>query len=159
MEAKEVIQILNAKLEKVPKAEVRSLGLEVLPRLIGVLHRQAGSCPDCRNFHDHGVMHVEEIVSLFGPEVSDRKKFEVWVEGAQQHLKHHHGMVAKGRTGAVYILAGIGFGLVTGSLVTYLTGGTNILSGAILGWVCGMLIGWIVGKIKENKLRQEDLLY
>jgi len=159
MEAKEVIQILNAKLEKVPKAEVRSMGLEVLPRLIDVLHHQKDTCPDCRMLHDEGVSHIEDIIALFGQDLAIQKKFENWVSKTQSHLKHQHGMVAKGRTAAAYIFTGIAVGVIIGALVMYLTENENVLRGAILGWVVGMLIGWSIGKIKENKLQKKHHLY
>jgi len=159
MEAKEVIQILNAKLEKVPKAEVRSMGLEVLPRLIDVLHHQKETCPDCRKLHDNGIKHIEDITTLFGPDLSVQKRFENWVVETQSHLKQQHGMVAKGRTAAAYIFTGIGIGVVIGALVMYLMDNENILGGAILGWVCGMLIGWSIGKMKESKLQKKHFLY
>jgi len=159
MEAKEVIQILNTKLEKVPKAEVRSMGLEVLPRLIDVLHHHKKTCPDCRQLHDDGIHHMEDIISLFGTDLSVQKKFENWVSETQSHLKHQHGMVAKGRTAAAYIFAGVVFGVVFGVAVMYLTKNENLFGGAILGWVCGMLIGWSVGKIKESKLQKRHHLY
>lgn len=159
MEAKEVIQILNAKLEKVPKAEVRSMGLEVLPRLIDVLHHQKETCPDCRKFHDDGVNHIEDIIALFGQDLLIQKKFENWVSQTQSHLKGQHRMVAKGRTAAAYVFAGISVGVVIGVLVMYLTENENILGGAILGWVCGMLIGWSIGKVKESQLQKKHHLY
>jgi len=159
MEAKEVIQILNAKLEEVPKAEVRSMGLEVLPRLIDVLHHQKEVCPECRKLHDDGVKHIENILALFGQDLAIQKTFENWVSETQSHLKNQHGMVAKGRTAAAYIFFGISVGVVTGIVIMYLTENENILGGAVLGWVCGMLIGWSVGKIKESKLQKKHHLY
>lgn len=159
MEAKEVIQLLNTKLENVPKAQVRSMGLEVLPRLIDVLHQRRPACSDCKKLHDEGIRHIDQIGALFGDDLAVQKKFESWVDRSQRHLKEYHGMVAKGRTSSVYVVSGIVGGMVIGALSMYMISAENSIGGAVLGFVCGMLIGWIVGKMKESKLRKEQKLY
>nr|WP_321405479.1 hypothetical protein [uncultured Carboxylicivirga sp.] len=158
MDRKTTFETLNEQLEKIPKAQIRSLSLAVLPRLMGAIHNQIDTCHHCKKYNDEGEVFVHNIQQLF----NDPKAlgpFEDWVEQSQKHLKSEHRLHVRGRISATYATIGMLAGIIIGASYAWLSIESNYLAFISLGWLLGMLGGYIAGKIVENRLNKNNKLY
>ncbi|MBS2097940.1 hypothetical protein [Carboxylicivirga linearis] len=149
---------LNDQLEKIPKAQIRSLSLAVLPRLMGAIDNQKEKCHHCEKFNDEGEKYVNNIQDLFN-DPRALKPFENWVEQSQQHLKQEHHLHVKGRIGATYSTVGMLAGILLPAMYVWLSSETNYMGFVSVGWLIGLTTGYVAGKIVERRLSKENKLY
>ncbi|WP_430810239.1 MULTISPECIES: hypothetical protein [unclassified Carboxylicivirga] len=159
MKQEEAFDQLNAQLKDIPKVEIRTLSLAVLPRLMGVLDSHSHQCSHCRKYSNDGAAFVSNIRPLFQQDANINKRFEQWVEETQKHLKATHKQHVKGRTTATYTTLGMISGSCLGALISLMIASGHLMAGVSIGWAIGVLIGYIGGKLKEQKLNQKQLLY
>lgn len=159
MDQQSTYHILNEKLKDIPKAQIRSLSLSVLPRLMGALHKHKNSCPDCMKFQQEGVLFVNNVKQLFADDVKTMRQFESWVNQSQKHLKADHQLQVKGRLTATFTTIGMFLGIILPAIYVVISKGSNYIGYISLGWVIGMLAGYTAGKIKENGLQKHHKLY
>ncbi|MBR8535696.1 hypothetical protein KDU71_09015 [Carboxylicivirga sediminis] len=159
MKQQEAFDILNAQLKDIPKVQIRSLSLAVLPRLINVLDTHMDKCPHCRKFNIEGEAFINNIAPLFKDDISSRKQFEQWVDESQKHLKIEHKLQVSGRITSAYTAIGMALGAIIAFGVSLLLENANTLANVSIGWALGMLTGYMTGKITENKLKQDNKLY
>nr|WP_321453327.1 hypothetical protein [uncultured Carboxylicivirga sp.] len=158
MDRRTTFDTLNQQLEKIPKAQIRSLSLAVLPRLMGALHNKVDECPHCKKLNNQGEVFVNDIQQLF----NDHKAlapFENWVEESQKHLKKDHQLHVRGRISATYSTIGMLTGIFVPALYVWLSAETNYIGYISLGWLIGIFAGYISGKIVENRLHKDKKLY
>ncbi len=159
MKQQEAFDLLNDQLQDIPKVQIRSMSLAVLPRLMNVLDKNHKSCPDCNRISHEGEVFVRNIRPVFEQDIPTIKKFERWVNTSQAHLKNRHGQVAKGKTTALYTAVGVAIGILLTLVFIWMKPEVNTLAHISLGWVIGMLGGYVSGKLKETSLAQKEKLY
>ncbi len=159
MKHKEAFDLLNEQLEDIPKAQIRSLSLAVLPRLINALDEQSAACPHCKKLGNDGEHFVRNIRPLFEQDIKASKQFEQWIEEAQKHLKVEHQQHVKGRITSTYTTIGMALGTLIAFGYLYLSSNEQMMGGISIGWAAGMLAGYIAGKVQERKLSQHNKLY
>ncbi|WP_439184191.1 hypothetical protein [Carboxylicivirga taeanensis] len=159
MNQQEAFDLLNEQLQDIPKVQIRSMSLAVLPRLMNTLDRNHDTCTHCKKFSAEGEIFVRDIRPLFEQNISTIKKFEQWVDEAQKHLTNAHQQQVKGRITSTYTAVGMGLGIAIAAAYSLLAAHTITITSISLGWAIGMLTGFIAGKIKENKLNQNKKLY
>lgn len=159
MTYQETFDKLNEQLKDVPKSQVRSLSLEVLPRLMAILHAHKSTCHHCQLLSNEGEGFVNHIAPLFGDNPNELKKFEDWVERAQKHLSEAHQLKVKGRTVAAYAAVGALLGIVWGIIHGYITEVPEYIGIVSSTSVIGMLVGYVLGKMKEKALKRDHRLY
>lgn len=159
MKYQEAFDLLNEQLKDIPKAQIRSMSLSVLPRLMDVLDHNHTKCPYCQKMSKDGSRYVHNIRPLFEQDMSINKHFEQWVESSQKHLKTEHNQYVKGRITSAYATYGMTIGTLIAFAYIYITGGETSIGGISIGWTCGMLIGYLSGKIKEQRLAKNNQLY
>ncbi|MCG8581319.1 MAG: hypothetical protein MI866_15460 [Bacteroidales bacterium] len=159
MKQEEAFTILNSQLKDIPKVEIRSLSLAVLPRLMNVLDNNMTTCTHCKKFSNEGEVFVRNIRPLFQQDIATGKRFEQWVEETQKHLKSTHHQHVKGRITSSYTTIGMVIGVSIGLLISLATDKELMIANASIGWALGMLAGYIGGKLKEGKLNKSNKLY
>ncbi len=159
MEHKECYDLLNEQLKDIPKMEIRSLSLAVMPRLMDVLHKNQSACNHCKHFTKEGEIFTKDISPLFGADVKAKRNFENWVSESQKHLTTVHQQRVKGRLTSTYAAIGMLAGTAITTSYSWLSDGDNLIGMAGLGWAVGVLAGYITGKIKENNLSKNNKLY
>jgi hypothetical protein len=159
MKYQEAFDLLNNQLKDIPKAQIRSLSLAVLPRLMDALHNNSERCPSCLKLGHQGEAFVKNIRPLFEQNVKINKSFEQWVDESQKHLRIEHQQRIKGRITSTYITIGMAIGTLIAFGYIYLLNKEELLGGISIGWACGMIIGYIAGKLKEQKLSKLNKLY
>lgn len=159
MDQQTTYDFLNEQLKDIPKAQIRSLSLSVLPRLMGAIHKQKEECPHCQKYNQQGETYINDIKQLFVDDIKTMREFENWVEHSQQHLKSEHQLQVRGRLTASYTIIGIIIGVVLFTVYTWLSSDENYTGFITLGLVAGMLGGYITGKIAENGLQKNNKLY
>ncbi|MCU4154597.1 hypothetical protein J1N10_01330 [Carboxylicivirga sp. A043] len=159
MKHQEAFDLLNEQLNDIPKAQIRSLSLAVLPRLMNALDENSEACPDCKKLGNEGEHFVRNIRPLFQQDTNATKQFEQWVEEAQKHLKIKHQQHVKGRLTSTYTTIGMAIGTLIAFGYIYLSNNEHMLGGISIGWAIGMLAGYIFGKVQERKLSQQNKLY
>ncbi|MCT4589022.1 MAG: hypothetical protein N4A71_14465 [Carboxylicivirga sp.] len=159
MKQEEAFNILNEQIKDIPKAQIRSVSLAVLPRLMQVLDDHLDKCPHCQKFSQEGENYVNDIRPIFGEDVKANKQFEQWAHESQKHLKIEHEQYVKGRTTSVYITIGMAIGTLVAFIYSYFLAENNIAGSISIGWAIGLVVGYMAGKLKENKLRKNKQLY
>ncbi|WP_430813482.1 hypothetical protein [Carboxylicivirga sp. RSCT41] len=159
MKQEEAFDLLNDQLKDIPKAEIRSLSLAVLPRLMNVLDNNMAKCTHCKKFSNEGEAFVANIRPLFKQDIATIKRFDQWAEETQKHLKHTHQQHVKGRITSSFTTIGMLCGVSLGLLASLVNGTEMMIANASIGWAFGMLIGYSGGKLKENKLKLKNKLY
>ncbi len=159
MKQQEAFDLLNAQLNDIPKAQIRSLSLAVLPRLMDVLDSNQATCSHCKKYSTEGEVFVKDIAPLFQQDTLTTKKFEQWVDESQKHLKNAHQQQVRGRITSLYTAIGMALGVLIAWLCSLLFPNQGTFTFIGLGWAIGMLAGYFSGKLKENKLKQTNKLY
>ncbi|MBK3518377.1 hypothetical protein [Carboxylicivirga marina] len=159
MKQQEAFDILNSQLSDVSKSQIRSMSLEVLPRLINTLHENSNNCPSCKKHEQQGDNYVNDIRPLFEQDIRFIKEFERWVDSSKKHLKATHKQHPRGQISSTYTTIGMAIGTFIAFLISYFINNNNILGGLSIGWAIGMLFGYSIGKLKEKKLGQLNKLY
>ncbi len=159
MDQKSTYNILNEKLKGIPRAQIRSISLAVLPRLMGAIHQNKENCPDCKKFNQQGEYFVDNIKDLFTDNVATVRQFENWVELSQNHLKLDHQLRVKGKLTATYTAIAMVAGIFIAALYVWFSGGDNYIGYISLGWLAGMLGGYLAGKLHEARLNKHHKLY
>lgn len=159
MKHQEAFDLLNEQLINIPKMQIRSMSLEVLPRLIDRIDSNQNQCSACKDLNITGEAFIHDIKPIFNQDKETIKKFENWVDESQKHLKKEHQQTPKGRLTSTYTTIGMAIGTVIAYLIIKITGQEGILSSISIGWAIGMLAGYIIGKVKEKKLTRNNKLY
>lgn len=159
MNRQETFERLNQQLKDIPKSQIRSISLSVLPRLMGALYKSKGQCIECERFSKKGDVFVNDIKPLFAGDKEYIKDFEYWVEESQIHLKKDHGQQVRGRITSVYTTIGIITGTIFATAYCYFTKQTGYIGCVVLGWTIGMVAGYLGGKITERYLVKNNKLY
>ncbi len=159
MKQDEAFDLLNAQLKDIPKAQIRSMSLAVLPRLINALESHQDTCPNCSKLNKDGEAFIRNIRPLFEQNIPEIKKFEQWVETSQKHLKQDHQQHVKGRVASTYTTIGMATGTLSAFLYLQFVPEISTFGSISLGWTIGTVVGYVVGKIKEQILSKKDKLY
>ena len=159
MSKSNIAEKLNNQLEnRVPRAEIRELKLEVYPRLIDALEQRAVHCNRCGELYRESDRFTADIVSVVKNTDGIRKEFEKFVTAAFGHLHDEHGALPKGKILSVSVLVGMFTGLSVAVLIGYFMGDEVMRFGAV-GWMLGVFAGWVTGKVRESNLKKAGRLF
>lgn len=159
MKHEEAFDLLNEQIKDIPKAQIRTVSLAVLPRLMNALDQQQESCPQCLKHSRQGEDFVNNIRPLFEQNIKMSKSFEQWADEAQKHLKVRHQQHVKGRVTSTYTTIGMAIGTFIAFIYSYFIVENSIAGTISIGWAVGLIFGYISGKLKENTLRKNQQLY
>jgi len=155
----EWITEMENKVERLPKIQAIISNFQVLPRLGRLLEEKSESCSDCRLYWQKLQESTENLDLFFNDGNSYSKDFDNLVEVIMGHLKSDHGIKPKGLVLSVSSVVGMILGVLIGYMVSYFVSLFPLKAGLTIGWMVGTLTGWIVGKIKEEKLRKQNLIF
>ncbi|TAJ14125.1 hypothetical protein DMA11_06280 [Marinilabiliaceae bacterium JC017] len=158
MDQQTVRDVINKQVKDVSWSEIRSMGLEVFPRLIMAVQVREGSCQECQRIYNNLNLYLKDIKSVVRGSQKERRLFELEVDGAFKHLKRSHGVVPKGKILSLFIFLGIIIGIFIGWLFHAFMA-VDLIGAIVLGWFLGMTAGWIGGKIKEYRLNKSQRLF
>ncbi|TLX75024.1 hypothetical protein E9993_11585 [Labilibacter sediminis] len=155
----EWIAILEEKAEGLPKYQARFSNFEVLPRLGKLLSIKSKTCTECKMYWSKIQVATEHLDKFFDDGNTYSRDFDLLVKEIFNHLKDHHQIRPKGFILSMFALSGMVLGVLLGVLIGYLFFDGVLKGGIVLGWLLGMMIGWFMGKVKEEKMRKQHLLF
>ena len=153
------MEALEEKATRIPKIQAVISNFEVLPRLGKLLSIKAEECNECKMYWRKLQESTEHLDEFFNDGNQYSADFDNLVQEILNHLKTQHTIRPKGYVLSVYTVVGMASGVLAGVLVGMIFSSASMKGSVVLGWLLGVLAGWFTGKVKEEKMRKEDLIF
>ena len=157
--AHRIREMLAENIDGLSRVDMSTMGLEVFPRLMEMLSKQA-DCPVCQRFFDDLMVYARDVRLIFNGSKQQQMQFQKFTNEAIVHLKREHGIRARGQLRALYLFWSSIVGITGGGLSAYLFfPQAGIFQSSLLGWICAVMIGWVLGTYQERQLMKNNRLF
>lgn len=129
-----------------------------IDRLIKVsehLDKYSSSCRECLKMKEPIFDLSENLSQHINGKVSDRAHFENIFDEAVTHLKRFHNLYPPFYFNYLYTFFGFAAGMLFGSLVYFLLPDNPVPKLILIMALVGMFIGQVIGRKKDNKVRNK----
>lgn len=142
---------IKTQIEGIKRLDAGFINVRLLNNSAKKLDEFSGVCSNCKQLKkDYEAILPEVVKRVEEPEFRDN--YEKKLIEVSKHLEKQHGIMPKKYYASLYTLIGIGVGLASGYLLTYLIREDLVYTGLFYGGIGGVLFGYFLGFKKDKKL-------
>lgn len=149
---------INEESEKLYKKDFKFYQVDTLLKLSKKIDSLSSDCNECKELKNTIEEVANHLSDYLKGDIASRKKYEKILNSTSNHLKKSHKIYPKQYNLYSYSFFGIIAGLGLGGLSWFFAKEYLHLS-LLLGFTIGLITGRIIGKIKDNRLAQENRVY